>query len=70
MQYQVFVQNLEERTFLVSIVGLPNLIANGIAEQEAIAQLKGTLDSHFKNGKLVTVDIDVPRDRSPAKNYS
>jgi predicted RNase H-like HicB family nuclease len=72
MQYQVFVQNLTERTFMASVVGLPNLTANGITEKEAIDRLKGILDAQFKNGKLVTIyvpqryanDIDVPSDRS------
>jgi hypothetical protein len=44
MQDRVFVQNpsvgeaspLENRTFMASVVGLPNLTANGITEKEAI----------------------------------
>lgn len=65
MQYQVFVQNPTERTFMASVVGLPNLTANGITEQEAIERLKSILDAQFKHGKLVTIDIDVPSDRFP-----
>jgi predicted RNase H-like HicB family nuclease len=76
MQYQVFVQNPADRTFLASVIGLPNLTANGITEQEAIDRLKSILDAQFKHGKLVTIDIDVPSDRwhslssgeSPATN--
>jgi predicted RNase H-like HicB family nuclease len=64
MQYQVFVQNPTDRTFLASVVGLPNLTANGITEQEAIDRLKSILDAQFKHGKLVTIDIDVPSERS------
>jgi predicted RNase H-like HicB family nuclease len=65
MQYHVFVQNLTERTFMASVVGLPNLTANGITEKEAIDRLKGILNAQFKHGKLVTIDIDVPNGRSP-----
>jgi predicted RNase H-like HicB family nuclease len=65
MQYQVFVQNPTDRTFMASVVGLPNLTANGITEKEAIDRLKNILDAQFKNGKLVTIDIDVPSERSP-----
>jgi predicted RNase H-like HicB family nuclease len=68
MQYQVFVQNPTDRTFMASVVGLPNLTANGITEQEAIDRLKGILDAQFKHGKLVTIDIDVPSDRLPEKS--
>jgi predicted RNase H-like HicB family nuclease len=64
MQYQVFVQNPTDRTFMASVVGLPNLTANGITEKDAIDRLKNILDAQFKNGRLVTIDIDVPSDRS------
>jgi predicted RNase H-like HicB family nuclease len=50
---------------MASVVGLPNLTANGITEKEAIGRLKSILDAQFKHGKLVTIDIDVPSDRSP-----
>jgi predicted RNase H-like HicB family nuclease len=60
MQYQVFVQNPADRTFLASVVGLPNLTANGITEKEAITKLKGILDAQFKNGKMVTINVDLP----------
>jgi predicted RNase H-like HicB family nuclease len=62
MQYQVFVQNPTDRTFMSSVVGLPNLTANGITEKEAIDRLKSILDAQFKHGKLVTIDIDIPSD--------
>jgi predicted RNase H-like HicB family nuclease len=65
MQYQVFVQNPTDRSFMASVVGLPNLTANGITEQEAIDRLKSILDAQFKHGKLVTINIDIPSDRSP-----
>ena len=68
MQYQVFVQNPTDRTFMASVVGLPNLIANGITEKEAIDRLKSILDAQFKNGKLVTIDIDVTSERSSEKS--
>jgi predicted RNase H-like HicB family nuclease len=67
MQYQVFVQKttvgeaspLENRTFMASVVGLPNLTASGITEKEAIDRLKSILGAQFKHGKLVMIDIDV-----------
>ena len=53
---------------MASVVGLPNLTANGITEKETIDRLKSVLDAQFKNGKLVTINIDVPSDRSPANS--
>jgi predicted RNase H-like HicB family nuclease len=75
MKYQVFVQNpavggaspLENRTFMASIVGFPHATANGATEQEAIDKLKDILDAQFKNGKMVTIDIDLPSEESSAK---
>jgi predicted RNase H-like HicB family nuclease len=60
MQYQVFVNNPVDSTFMASVVGLPNLTANGVTEKEAIDKLKVILDAQFRNGKLVTIDIDIP----------
>lgn len=64
MRYQVFVQNPADRTFLASIVGLPNVTANGVTEKEAISKLKGILDAQFKNGKMVTINVDLPGEES------
>jgi predicted RNase H-like HicB family nuclease len=60
MQYQVFVKNPAESEFMASVIGLPNVAANGITEKEAIDKLKVILDAQFRNGKLVTIDIDIP----------
>ncbi len=76
MQYQVFVQSSADRTFMASVVGLPNLIANGITEKEAIDRLTNILNAQFKNGKLVMIcdlqryanDINVPSEKAQDKN--
>jgi predicted RNase H-like HicB family nuclease len=66
MQYQVFVQNPADHIFMASIVGLPNAIADGVTEQEAIDKLKAILDAQFKNGKMVTININLPSEESSA----
>ena len=82
MQYQVFIQNpavgvgeasaeaspLENRTFVASIVEFPHATANGATEQEAIDKLKSILDNQFRNGKMVTIEIDLPIKKSPEKS--
>jgi predicted RNase H-like HicB family nuclease len=60
MQYQVFVQNPSDQIFLASVIGLPNMTANGMTEKEAVSKLKNILDAQFKNGKMVTIDVDLP----------
>ena len=84
MQYQVFVKNPTESRFMASVVGLPNVTADGVTEKEAICQrqhfvndkLKVILDAQFKNGKLVTIcvpqrfanDINVPSESIEKKS--
>jgi predicted RNase H-like HicB family nuclease len=68
MQYQVFVKNPAESEFMASVVGLPNVTANGITEKEAIDKLKVILDAQFRHGKLVTIDIDIPSNVTEERN--
>ena len=76
MQDRVFVKNPTESKFMASVVGLSNVTADGVTEKEAICQrqhfvndkLKVILDAQFKNGKLVTIDIDVPSELSEEKS--
>ena len=68
MQYQVFVKNPTESRFMASVVGLPNVTADGVTEKEAIDKLKVILDAQFKNGKLVTIDINVPSESIDEKS--
>jgi predicted RNase H-like HicB family nuclease len=68
MQYQVFVQNPADHTFMASIIGLPNATANGVTEQEAVNKLKSVLQALFENGKTVAIDIDLPGEKSPEKS--
>ena len=68
MQYQVFVQNPANRIFMASIVGFPNATASGVTEQEAIDKLKSILDAQFKNGKMVTIEINLPIAKSSVKS--
>ena len=68
MQYQVFVKNPTESRFMASVVGLPNVTADGLTEKEAIDKLKVILDDQFRNGKLVTIDINVPSESIEEKS--
>ena len=68
MQYQVFVKNPTESRFMASVVGLPNVTADGVTEKEAIDKLKVILDDQFRHGKLVTIDINVPSESIEVKS--
>lgn len=61
MQYQIFVQNQSERKFLASVVGMSNLTAEGMTEEEAISNVKSVLESQLSAGKFVNIDVNVER---------
>jgi predicted RNase H-like HicB family nuclease len=58
MQYQVFVQNQSEQSFIASVVGIPNLTVEGKTEKEAIAKVKAALESQLAIGKFIMIDIN------------
>lgn len=58
MQYQVFVQSHPERKFVASVVGMPNAIAEGETEEEAVAKVKAALESQLASGKFVTIEVN------------
>lgn len=57
MQYQIFVQNHSEQHFVASVLGIPNLIAEGQTEAEAIEKAKSALEEQLAKGKLVIIDL-------------
>lgn len=58
MQYQVFVLSQSEQLFVASVVGMPNLTAEGRTEEEAIANAKAALESQLATGKFVTIEVN------------
>lgn len=58
MQYQVLLQKPSAQHFVASIVGMPNVIADGKTEQEAIAKIKSALKAQLAMAKFVTIDIE------------
>jgi predicted RNase H-like HicB family nuclease len=56
MQYQIFVQNPEERHFTASVLGMPACVAEGHTEAEAVANAEVLLDEQLAKGKIVTID--------------
>lgn len=58
MQYQVLLQKPSAQHFVASIVGMPNVTADGKTEQEAIAKIKSALKAQLAMAKFVTIDIE------------
>lgn len=68
MQYQVLLQKPSAQHFVASIVGMPNVIADGKTEQEAIAKIKSALKAQLAIAKFVTIDIE-PEPERREENY-
>lgn len=73
MQYQIFVQCQSEKNFLASVVGIPNLTAEGRTEEEAIFKIKSVLEKQLATGKFVTIEVNPeiqPNANTPQMKYA
>jgi len=59
MIYQIFVQSRPETGYIASVIGIPDCVAEGDTEEEAIAKVKEALNQWLSRGKIVTVEIDI-----------
>ncbi|MGH9801694.1 MAG: hypothetical protein ACRD82_15120, partial [Blastocatellia bacterium] len=60
MQYQILIEHSNQNGFVASVIGLPDCVVEGATEEEAINRAKLRLKSRLTQGKIVTVDVDVP----------
>jgi predicted RNase H-like HicB family nuclease len=57
MQYQIFIQNLAERHFKASVMGMPACMAEGATKEEALASVKSALEEQLAQGEVVTLTL-------------
>jgi predicted RNase H-like HicB family nuclease len=57
MQYNIFIQNPTENHFMASVIGLPDCVAIGTTEAEALDKAKILLEEQLAKGKIVTVSL-------------
>ncbi len=69
MQYQVFVQSRADTTFVASVVGIPDCIAEGSTKEEAIAKAKRSLQQQLATGELVSIDLDSQSSESETDHW-
>jgi predicted RNase H-like HicB family nuclease len=60
MQYQIFVEDQSDQHFVASVIGMPNIEANGNTELEAVSKAEAALRIQLAKGKIVTVEVDTP----------
>ncbi|MBI1761085.1 MAG: type II toxin-antitoxin system HicB family antitoxin [Acidobacteria bacterium] len=58
MSYQIFVQNQLHNGYQAMVIGLPDCVAEGVTEEEAVAKAKEALSQWLARGKLVTFEFD------------
>ncbi len=60
MQYRVLVQN-QNNHFTASVLGFPNLIAEGRTREEALERARAALEEQLAESELVTIEVAAPR---------
>ncbi len=58
MQYQVFIQSRTDGLFSATVVGIPDCVAEGTTQEEALTKATATLKARLEKGKLVTVEVE------------
>lgn len=58
MEYQVLVEANSHNAFIASIIGMPDCVAEGQTEEEAIANAKAVLEGRLAQGKIVTIEVE------------
>lgn len=58
MQFQVFVKKIAENSYFASVIGLPDCVAEGRTEEEAINRVKALLQERLRRGRIVTIEVD------------
>lgn len=60
MKYQIFVRHQASNGFIAAVLGIPDCIAEGQTEEEAVANAKASLSSRLAQGKIVSVELEEP----------
>jgi predicted RNase H-like HicB family nuclease len=70
MQYQVLVQSQPDQSFSAAVLGVPDCVAEGQTEEEAIANAKEALQARLAQGKIVTIEVEMPEAENPLLQYA
>jgi predicted RNase H-like HicB family nuclease len=73
MQYRIFVQNRSAEHFIASVLEMPNLVAEGETEAEALANVKAALENQLTTGRFVTIDVsaeELSQGTAPQMKYA
>jgi predicted RNase H-like HicB family nuclease len=69
MQYQVFVQSRTDGLFSATVVGVPDCVAEGTTQEEAVTKATATLRARLAKGQLFTVEVEEPSAKEAANPW-
>ena len=58
MQYQVLVENVADEMFSATVLGVPDCVAEGTTEEEALNNATRLLKARLAKGDLFNVEVD------------
>ena len=58
MQYQVLVEHRAHDLFFATVVGIPDCVAEGATQEEALTNAKTTLKKRLARSTLFTIEIE------------
>jgi len=58
MQYQVLVENRAYGLFLATVVGVPDCVAEGTTQEEALTNAKAVLKERLARGELFIIELE------------
>jgi hypothetical protein len=58
LRYQVLVQNLSDGLFSAFVIGVPDIVAVGATEEEALDKATTLLKERLAKGKLFTIEVE------------
>lgn len=63
MEYQVLVEDRADGLFSATVVGVPDCVAEGTTQEEALSNAKAVLRERLNKAELFTIDVE----EKPAK---
>ena len=58
MQYQVLIENVADEIFSATVLGVPDCVAEGTTEEEALNNATRLLKARLAKGDLFNIEVD------------
>ncbi len=70
MRYQILIEHPNQNGFVASVIGLPNCVATGSTEEEALARIRQTLHARLSQAKIVAIEVESPTAQDEEKPWT